>query len=354
MSLSGKHIWVCPLNWGLGHASRCIPIIRALLDEGAKVYLASDGAAKDLLDKEFPNLPSLSLPDYRIQYGHRSAMGGVIRGLPTILRAIAQEQKVINQLLKEYPCDLILSDNRYGAFSTQVPSVLITHQLQLPVPSALQLFSNRILQHWFAKFQEIWVPDWPKEAALAGKLSVGRQKFKFRHLGILSRMANTKKSKQFDLLAVLSGPEPQRSLLETEILEQFESFARPCCLVRGTKTGKPLTPASDAIKIVDLAATSQLQELMGQSEMIICRSGYSSLMDLAQLEQSALIIPTPGQPEQEYLAEYHKAQGWWQVQTQNHLDLNEAWAKRKEMRAPNIAKMEVQAWVKACEELLNC
>ena len=352
MSLSGKHIWICPLNWGLGHASRSIPLIRALIKEGAEIYLASDGEAAELLKKEFPNLPCFELPSYQIRYGRRSAVAGLFWRLPGIFQAIRREQKAIGQLLKDHPCDLIIADNRYGVFASGVPSVLLSHQLNLPVAAAIRPFAKGILKHWLAAFDELWIPDWAGEASLAGSLSAAQLSMPQRHLGILSRLQPVSGKVQYDMLAILSGPEPQRSQLEKKLIEQMNAWSGPCCLVRGTKLPTEY-PTKANVEVIDFATTEVLQNLIPQAGMVVCRTGYSSLMDLVQMEKSALVIPTPGQPEQEYLADYHEHKKWWIVQRQDAIDLNKAWKDHESLTAPKLRKMELAGWVKACSEMLS-
>lgn len=354
MSLAGKHIWICPLNWGLGHASRCIPVIRALQTAGANIYLASNGDAAALLKKEFPKLPLFNLPDYQIKYGRRSAVGGLIWRLPAIFKAIRKEQKVLAELLSQHPCDLIISDNRYGAWSASQPSVLITHQLNLPIQQQAKGISRQIFKYWFSKFNEIWVPDWEDNASLAGNLSHGNYESDIRHLGIISRMKPQSSIGDLDILVVLSGPEPQRTQLESRLLTQLQNWPGRCCLIRGTQTLPDLQDIPEGLTVIDMAKTTELEKLMSQSKLIICRTGYSSLMDLVQLGKSALVIPTPGQPEQEYLAEFHGNKNWWMVQSQADLNVAAAWKNRSNLKPPKDRKMKIENWLKACERMITC
>ncbi|NNE28971.1 MAG: glycosyltransferase [Saprospiraceae bacterium] len=340
------------MNWGLGHASRCIPLITAMRERGANIYLASDGEAGSLLQREFPAIPFFTLPSYKIRYGRRSALGGLIWRFPGIFNAISREKKAFDGLLEKYPADLIISDNRYGCWSKEAPSALITHQLTLAGHSSIKGIGKKILAHWFSSFDEIWVPDWSGDNALAGKLSKGRFSKPVRYLGILSRMREETGAYDIDILSVISGPEPLRSTFEKQILEQLSQIPGNHMIVRGTETQADLKPPGN-IQILDLADSNTLQSYMNRAKFLVTRAGYSTLMDLVQMGKQALIVATPGQPEQEYLADYHKPKKYWLVQDQPDLILDHAIANYTSMVPIRSKKMELGNWLDAIEKILS-
>lgn len=321
------HALVCPLNWGLGHATRCIPVIEKLLDHGYKVTLASDGGALSLLRKQFPQLDSFELPAYDIQYPSKGNMiWKIALQLPKLWRAIQAERLAIHKWITQNPCDLIVSDNRFGCYHPSRTSVYITHQLSIMPP--LSLAWLRPLGHFLhrpilRKFDQIWIPDQP-EQGLSGWLGHSWSNPKCHFIGIQSRFAQAKPSefKSCDRLYLLSGPEPQRTQLENLILEYAANHKdQNAVLVRGLPhIQEPLNPPG--LKSFNHLNSDELSKLILEAKTIICRSGYSTLMDLCRLNAKAILIPTPGQTEQEYLALYAESQGWAPCQNQAQLNLD--------------------------------
>jgi hypothetical protein len=215
-------VLVAPLNWGLGHAARCVPVIRALERMGALVHLASDGAALHLLEAEFPHLPAHKLPSYRIRYDTPNMIRNIARQAPRILYAVRAERRATEKLVQKYGIRGIFSDNRYGCFSRDAHSVMLSHQLNLRVPNhLLEWCANRLLRRALTRFDAVWVPDTEApDSNLSGDLShpgLGRDTV---YIGPLSRLHTAQRALEYDAAVVLSGPEPQRTLLEQILLEQ--------------------------------------------------------------------------------------------------------------------------------------
>jgi uncharacterized protein (TIGR00661 family) len=319
-------ILVAALNWGLGHATRCIPLIKALERMGASVFLASDGTALELLKAEFPHLPAFELPSYRIRYGHGNMVLNIGRQLPRIVYAVRSEQWVTERLIREHKIQGIISDNRYGCFSPTTPCVLLTHQLNLKIPNKLlEWGANRVLRLALAKFNTIWIPDTSEMPGLSGALSHGEQPHPdVCYIGILTRMEKFQQPNEYEVAIVLSGPEPQRSFLENKLLEQAIALPCRCIVVRGKTNTKEHYFVAEHIEVVSYLTAHDLNEVLLASKAVVCRSGYSSIMDLAVLGKKALLIPTPGQTEQEYLAGFLANQGYFLVQDQEKIDLEAA------------------------------
>ncbi len=301
-----KKIIVAPLNWGLGHATRCIPIIISLLEKGFTPVIASDGDALDLLQKEFPDLESISLPSYNIQYKKRLKLGLFLQ-IPRLKKTIRKEKQIIGNYLNEHDVHGIISDNRFGVRNKNVPSVYITHQLRV-LSGITTIFTSAIHQRIIRKFDECWVPDVEGNSNLAGRLSqLKNTTITIKHLGILSRFESESVEINNDILILLSGPEPQRSKLEKLLLKEFAGYQARITLVRGKMAAVQTTSHQGNILVYNFVLSEKLQELINSSALVICRSGYSSILDLAKLSKKAFFIPTPGQTEQEYLANNLKA-----------------------------------------------
>lgn len=308
MKMEKKRILVAPLNWGLGHATRCIPIIRELEKEDFIPVLASDGAALEFLRKEFPHLEYFPLPSYNIRYSRFPFLLKVklLTKTPHILKTISEELNISEELVKTKNISGIISDNRWGIRSESVPSVFITHQIQV-LSGILTFFSSKIQQNYIQKFNECWIPDIEGKENLSGKMSVhDKLQLPVKHLGILSRFDKVELPLKYDVLAVLSGPEPQRSMLEKVLLKEFRKIKSEVCLVRGVVEKKISEERKGNITIYNFLNSEVLEQLINGSRIVICRPGYTSVMDLIKLDKKAFFIPTPGQPEQQYLAKRMK------------------------------------------------
>lgn len=300
-----RKIIVAPLNWGLGHAARCVPIIQFLLENNFVPIIASDGNALCFLQKEFPDLASLELPSYGIRYAKNLKVSLVFQS-PKVVKAVKNEQLIIERFLAKNETVVgLISDNRFGVRSEKIPSVYITHQLQ--VFSGLTTFiSSKIHQNILKKFDECWVPDTATHQ-LAGLLSKNKNKtLNIKYIGALSRFQKETLPKKNDILVVLSGIESQRASLEKKIVEALKPYKGRVAIVRGYIEKEQTITILNGIKIYNYLLSTDLEREINQSELIICRSGYSSILDLAVLGKKAFFIPTKNQPEQEYLAKYLK------------------------------------------------
>ena len=305
------NILIAPLNWGLGHATRCMPIIDALLERGITPVLASDGRALDLLRAEYPQLNCLELPAYNVTYGSDKMIRAMAGQLPKIVLAIQQERQAIKKIVAAHKINIIISDNRYGVHHRTTRNIFITHQLNIKIPFApLGFLVNKINHYYIRRFHTCWVPDYPQSPRLAGTLSDNPGLPSVQYLGPLSRMKKLDVATQYQVVAVLSGPEPQRSRLEEIILKQLEESDFKAVLVRGiTDDKKVLKSDNKNILIHNYLTATALNQAIVASEIVVCRSGYSSIMDLIKLDKKAILIPTPGQTEQEYLAQYLSQKG---------------------------------------------
>ncbi|MGB0177089.1 MAG: glycosyltransferase [Owenweeksia sp.] len=315
-----SHILYGVLNWGLGHATRSVPVIQALIREGFTPVIASDGAALQYLCKVFPDLPYEELPAYDVRYSEGSFIFNMITQLPRIGKAIRQERSFAVKLVKKYHARGIISDNRMGFYFKGVPSAFITHQLNILLPFPASVV-NAVHHRYINKFTQCWVPDFEGEArSLAGKLTHSRKpSVPVHYLGPLSQIQEIEEvAKKYDAVAILSGPEPQRSILEASLLKQLEGMTGNFILVRGTLNGKPL---KTTIPYKDIIGGGAVAQLVSEARLVIGRSGYSSLMDYYILKNKALLIPTPGQVEQEYLAKHLRDQKIFYAVDQGSLDL---------------------------------
>ena len=305
-----KRILVAPLNWGLGHATRCIPIIQALISHNFEPVLASDGAALELLKMEFPDLICLDLPSYDIRYSKkgRHFKYKMLKDAPKILKNIKAEKKATAEIILKYNIAGIISDNRFGVSNKNVPCVFMTHQLQV-LSGSTTWFSTKIHQKIINKFDECWVPDHREEPNLSGKLGhTDTIDIPLKYVGPISRLQKRPIEIEYDLMVLLSGPEPQRTLLEEKLIRELSNYSGKVLFVRGIVENEIKKDVRNHITYFNYLTRELLENAINQSELVISRSGYTTIMDLAKLGKKAFFIPTPGQFEQEYLAErlHHK------------------------------------------------
>lgn len=306
-----KKIIVAPLNWGLGHATRCIPIIQALLDSGFEPIIASDGAALELLKKEFPKVISFELPSYNVAYAQqgKNFKWKMLVQLPKIVNAIKKERAKINKILTAYQFDGIISDNRLGVYSKNVPSVFITHQLNV-LTGRTTWITTKLHEKYIQKFTECWVPDVEFGQNLSGKLGHSTAlKKNIKYIGPISRLAKKTMPVKYDLMVLLSGPEPQRTLLEEKIISELEFYTKKVVFIRGVIEKNQTIEQKGLVTFYNYMNSQELENTFNESNHILCRSGYTTVMDLAKLNKKAFFIPTPGQFEQEYLAKKFDKEG---------------------------------------------
>ena len=304
LSTPSKTILVAPLNWGLGHATRCIPIIKALLDNNHIPIIASDGVALDLLKKEFPYLKFLELPSYEIEYAknRKYFKWKLLKNCPKMIEAILEEKRLVKKWIKKHEIEGIISDNRLGVFNKKIPSVFITHQLNVLTGNTTWL-TSLLHQNIIKKFTECWVPDSNGNTNLAGELShLKKPDFNIKYIGPISRMQCKKVAKKYDLMIILSGPEPQRGMLEEKLKAEIINYNGAILFVKGIIEKEQVKEQIDHVTYYNFMHSRQLEQVLNESDIILCRSGYTSIMDLAKLNKKAFFIPTPGQYEQEYLA----------------------------------------------------
>ncbi len=307
--LSNPLILVAPLDWGLGHVTRCIPIIIELLNQGCRVILAVNRESALLLKKEFPGVEILQIVGYNVQYSRNKKWLSIklMSQLPKIVLAILKENRWLKTIVKQYNLNAVISDNRFGMYNGSIASVYITHQLDV---KSGNYFSNKIssLIHkiFIKKYTQCWIPDFKKDG-LAGELShTGKPGSNIKYIGPLSRFEKlTGLDNKFDLLVCISGPEPQRKIFEDIIFSQLKSYEGRALVVRGLPAeDKEIISSNDSIEIVNHLSANDLNKAFQQSKCIVCRSGYTTIMDLVKIGKQAILVPTPGQTEQEYLAEY--------------------------------------------------
>jgi UDP-N-acetylglucosamine:LPS N-acetylglucosamine transferase len=339
-------IIVIPLNWGLGHATRLIPIIREFKEKGAEIYFGGSPNHFTLLNQEIDGIEYIEMPYFNIHLsGPASQVISIARQAPSFLYTIIKEHKALRKVVAQKKIDLVISDNCFGAWNQFVYSVFITHQLHINLPGVLKYLSRIInwVNRWFiCKYDECLIPDEEADTGFAGILDHPAPKgLKITYTGLLSRFTNKDSVKEIRvtdtprLLIIISGPEKQRSVFETLIRTQIYQVSGKyeITVIRGL----PAIGGFVAPGWYDHLTSKELQKQIANADYIICRSGYSTIMDLIMLGKTAMLVPTPGQTEQTYLADYLTTKGYFYKMEQNSFDIAAALTLMKSKSLQKIA-----------------
>lgn len=306
-----KRVLICPLDWGLGHATRCIPLVRELQRQGAMIFIASSGPPGVLLQKEFRNLTYAELPGYAPVYPmHYSMTVKMLSQLPKFIRVVRQEHDAVEKLVQKHEIDIVISDNRYGCYSARARCVFITHQINVMLPEGwalLGLLVNAICHRYIHHFGEVWVPD--QEGSGLTTAFFSRLDVPVKFIGWLSRFDSRQSlSKKYDVVAIASGPEPQRSLFSDMCFDQLAKSGLKALLVSG-ELDKDFHRVEGMVEVINHLPALEMEEALRASDVIIARSGYSTIMDLIALGKKAIFVPTPQQPEQIFLGRHLMDEG---------------------------------------------
>lgn len=309
--MKAERVLIAPLHWGLGHAARCIPIIEKEMQAGSVVFISANGGPRALLENRFPNATFIDIPFMEITY---PADGNMVRhfaknGLK-LLRSIWKEHQILKRIIRENSLTKVISDSRFGLWNKQLKSIFISHQIEIQTP-VFQRIVNALNRWVMNRYDEVWIPDFEEFPGLAGKLS--HPKVLPNHcnyIGPLSRFSGTVVSSNddaVDALAIISGPEPQRMLFEAELTRQFIESGEKALILKG-KPNQKEELSFDYITVKNHLDDPEFAQAVNSAKAIFARSGYSTIMDLHALDalHKAVFTPTPGQTEQEYLAELHQ------------------------------------------------
>lgn len=323
-----KTVLISPLDWGLGHATRCVPVIQELINQQVEVILGVSGLSGEWLKPQFPTLETVDVPFRKIEYHLWQPMVvTAILKYPVFLKMIEEENQWLKSFCKLRKINGIISDNRYGFYHRNIPSVCITHQLYIQtgnIPFVKPLL-NKLTRAYLRPFQQIWVPDFPGHFNLSGTLSHPPfESYPIKYVGLLSRFNGISTSRQEDLAYsvafVLSGPEPLRTVFENRCIEIAAKLNAPTIIIRGTN--KPLkSTIPKGCHVIDMADTKQLYQIIQQSACVVSRAGYSSIMDWYALKKKAVLVPTPGQTEQEYLSKHLSRLGLFEFVKESELSV---------------------------------
>jgi len=325
-----KQVFISPLEWGTGHATRIIPIIKSLIKSNYDITIGTN-KYKNLYSYLFPEIKIINVPSFNIKYSRKTLLS-VIFYLPSFFISILKDKIFINKYVETNKPDIIISDNRYGFYHPSTYNIIITHQLNIQMNGIFKLFSFIIrsrIKKYLKKFDECWVPDIEnKEINLTGIFSYHKafKNCNVKYVGLLSQFNDDiiyKSKYDIELLIMLSGPENQRTIFENIIMKELIKYKIKATLVRGVK-GNDVPKYVENITIYDFVYADMYKHLIINSKYIICRAGYTSIMDLIVLNKKALLVPTPFHPEQEFLVKRLFKNGYFPYMEQDKFDILKA------------------------------
>lgn len=306
-SLNNQKILISPLNWGFGHVSRTIPIIKQLLKQNNEIIICCSTEQEVFYRNYFPQLCYVPFRDYPFVFtGKGNWINDIFKTLVELQKFITWEKNQVSKLVDQFDPDVIISDQRFGFRNQKVKSIIITHQVNFQLPWWAQL-ANFLNRQQLRKFNEVWIPDNP-DRSLSGQLSKWKNR-RVHFVGWQSRLKQRNNSAQlykYKYLGIVSGPQPYSNQLADQLIQVLGTSIYPTAIL------SQQTISKECGKCVIYKGDNQqeIQQLFDESEILISYAGYSTLMDLSVIQKKAILIPTPGQSEQKYLSTHHM----------NHLD----------------------------------
>ncbi|NLA48228.1 MAG: hypothetical protein GX876_02065 [Bacteroidales bacterium] len=325
-----KNILICPLEWGLGHTGRMIALAEKLQHPDRNIIFGAGEKHLAFIRKELPGAGCLSFPGFRPVYSRYLPQYIIIFfQIPLLLFHVIREHIILKKMIVRHSLDMVISDNRFGLWNKKITSVYVTHQLRILFPSCLSFLEFtgiHLHRKIIRRFTWCLVPDLPGEINLTGKMSHGMKlPSNVRFTGILSRFQpygptdDNPVRKKGIICVILSGPEPQRGVLERKITAMLAEENRQTMILGGKPQEGMQKKITGPITYYSYAGRREMQEIIAGSELIIARAGYTTIMELISLNCRALLIPTPGQTEQEYLASKLAEEGWFACMPQKNL-----------------------------------
>jgi len=358
------NILICPLEWGLGHAGRMIPLAAKLMERQNNVFIGAGKEIRAFFRNELQGLTYIDFPGFRTGYSrHLPQYVAVLLKTPILFYHIIAEHIRLKSIIQKNKIDIVISDNRIGLWNSSIKSVYVTHQPVIPLPKKLKylewigIFFHR---YFIRKYSFCFIPDMPGEINFSGRLTHNvRLPDNARFIGILSRFTSGLSSPPEKMAGcphntlILSGPEPQRGILREKLVRVLEHDELPTVILEGRPGDSTESVRSGNIISYNHLPADEMQNIIRGSEHILTRSGYSTVMELISLNCTALLIPTPGQTEQEYLAEYLSGKGWFTALQQKYIDAGITFPAHKSKLPAGIIEESRELLEKSLDELLN-
>lgn len=326
-----KRILFAVHDWGLGHASRSLLLIRALVERGDSITVVSAaGDGMRLLQSELGDACRfVSYRDIPKPFSRWPAMFYLRMSLatPWVLARMRSEHRFVEALVAREHYDCVVSDSRFGMWSANIPSYCILHSLRQIIPGRprwMERLVERGQRDLTKGFTRILIPDIEEQQGLSGELGhdpvIDWGVDRLCYIGPLSGISRTDAPVDIDCFFSISGIEPQRSILEKRVLAALPQLDGRIVVTLGRPAQAGSCRQSGNATVHGYLDRKAQGEMLNRARLVMTRSGYTTLMELAELGQRALLVPTPGQSEQEYLARFHHQRGHVWSTTQRNLD----------------------------------
>ena len=327
-NLNRKNILITPLGWGLGHAGRMIPLALRLKEAGHNVIVAGNNDCLSLFKNETKGIGLISFPGFTMRYSeYLPTYIAILVRIPSLIIHSCQDHRILKKIINEHHINIVISDNRFGCWNKKIKSVYVTHQLRIIFPAPLRfmeplgVFFHRLI---IQKYDLCFIPDSEDTPNISGDLSHNlKLPSNIQYIGLLSRFTASgylKKRQENSnpyITILLSGPEPQKSILKNRLINSLRTSDLKIYILEGNPGIENQNKISTKVISFNHLSSPEMRDLITGSKYIICRAGYSTIMDLISLNLTALLIPTPGQTEQEYLANHLFQNGWFTYVTQD-------------------------------------
>ena len=350
-------VLVAPLDWGLGHATRCVPVIREFLQAGADVELAVVKENANLFREVFPELRQRIAPSYNIVYpkhGYNMAWW-LLKNSMHLNSVMRYEHHFAEEMVKCHGYDVLFSDNRFAFYSKKAYSIYMTHQRRIAFPKVFAAFEGvGVLWHSniMRKFDEVWVPDLEFYPGYAGVLSHSGATpgdKPLRYVGTLSRFSECSanvggaaglhgnidlengvdlmsvsefmarsvaewdvldKRTKYKVVAVVSGVEPARTQFEVQLRHALMEIPGRHLMILGKPSAEHRSWVEGNIEFHSHLESCAFADVVKRANYVVSRGGYSTVMDMAELGAKCIFVPTPGQFEQIVLARNLSKEGY--------------------------------------------
>jgi len=357
------NILICPLEWGLGHAGRMIPLARKLQERQNNLFIGTGKEHQSFFRNELSGITYIDFQGFKTDYSRFLPQYiALLLKMPLLFYHTIAEHFKLKKIIKDYKIDIVISDNRMGLWNRRIKCVYVTHLPVVPFPEKLvylEWIGILFHRYFIRKYTFCFIPDLPGETNLTGRLTHNlKLPGNTRFIGILSRFSSgvtftENKSGFVHNTIILSGPEPQRSILRQRLVRILNDSDRPTVILEG-KPGRNDGPVrTGSIISCNHLPPDKMQNIITGSEVVITRSGYTTIMELISLNCSALLIPTPGQTEQEYLAKYLSLKGWFTTMTQKSIREGVPLSSGKTIWPSEMIFESRELLEKALDELLN-
>ena len=348
----------------MGHAARMIPLASKLRELNNNVIIASGEEHLSLFRNELPGLTYINFTGFKTRYSRFFPQYlSLLFKIPALLYHIIVEHHKLRRIIAEYAVDIIISDNRFGLWNRKVITVYVTHMPLIPLPKYLKFIEPLgvyLHRQIIKKYSLCFIPDLPGNLNLSGRLSHGlKLPDNVRYIGILSRFIDPEQPNDENPVkfhhntVILSGPEPQREILKQKLVILLKDKEPITVMFEGKPGNRGEIARNENIIFYSHLPAYRMKGIITSSDSIITRAGYTTLMELVSLNCTALIIPTPGQTEQEYLAEYLSEKGWFYTFSQDEIKAGMSIRKEKAFCHDELNRQSSILLTEALKELLE-